>query len=766
MCFQPFKTPGLDEIFPALLQAGRGIIGPLLCRIFRACLVFGHIPLSWRSTKVVFIPKPGKDCYAEAKAFRPICLSSFLLKTLEKLIDHYIREEMLGNIPLSSFQFAYQPGKSTETALYTLSYILEQNFKYNETALAVFLDIEGAFDKVPKSSIMNSLSRRGANDVLTGWISSYLSNRIISATLFSDTVQCKAQRGCLQGGVLSPLLWSLVVDDLLVKINNTGITCIGYADDLVIISRGKFPNTVGEIMRNALRMVETWCNREGLTVNPAKTTMVAFTRKRSPNFGDIFFYGKSLAFASDVKYLGIFLDEKLTWKRHLDYSINKAKKVFWACRRPVGKNWGINPKVLRWIYCIIIRPIISYGAIVWWSRTCLDSVKRELGSLQRMACIALTGALRTTPTASMELLLDLLPLHLHIEAEALACMHRLACLGFWKGNSDSLLWGQLNTVIRNSSIFNMPSDCMLGRHAFEKPFKIDFPTREDWMNYQFNSGGNNVNWFTDGSYMNGMAGAGIFCASNNLKFTFSLGCFSTVFQAEVFAISMCASICLEKHAKNRSIYIFSDSQAALKALGSFRITSKLVWDCYQTLCRLTSHNKVALIWVPGHTGIQVNKEADELARQGSSCPINGPEPAFGISRAFVKSVILGEIRTQQVRNWLDIEGQRQAKEICGLCPRKRAKELLYPDRNNLRKAIGLLSGHCLNRHLHLIGVCDDPICRICRKELETVKHVLCECEALSGVRFKYLDAHFIQASDISGIPIKVLLKFISATGLL
>jgi ribonuclease HI len=88
---------------------------------------------------------------------------------------------------------------------------------------------------------------------------------------------------------------------------------------------------------------------------------------------------------------------------------------------------------------------------------------------------------------------------------------------------------------------------------------------------------------------------------------------------------------IEKGYKGRNKYILSDSQAAIKALNNFHINSKLVWDYHQSLMRLAEHNRVQLIWVPGHMGIDGNEMADQLARQGSSRPFIGPEPALGIS---------------------------------------------------------------------------------------------------------------------------------------
>ena len=93
--FDPFKSPGPDGIMPVLLQNGIDIIAEHLVGIFKACIALGHIPVSWRMAQVIFIPKPGKINYYLAKSFRPISLMSFLLKTLERIVDRYLRDTVL-----------------------------------------------------------------------------------------------------------------------------------------------------------------------------------------------------------------------------------------------------------------------------------------------------------------------------------------------------------------------------------------------------------------------------------------------------------------------------------------------------------------------------------------------------------------------------------------------------------------------------------------------------------------------------------------------
>jgi hypothetical protein len=102
-------------------------------------------------------------------------------------------------------------------------------------------------------------------------------------------------RGCPKGGVLLLLQWCLV-DDLIARLSGGGINIQGYMDDICLLSVGKFPNTVSQLMQWVLRTAETWCDEVGLLVNPDKTELVVFIRKRKlPGFFEPHFFGVTLS---------------------------------------------------------------------------------------------------------------------------------------------------------------------------------------------------------------------------------------------------------------------------------------------------------------------------------------------------------------------------------------------------------------------------------------------------------------------------------------
>jgi len=335
--FSPYKSPGADGIFPALLQEGREVLIPRLVRIFHACLATGYVPVSWRQVKVVFIPKPGRSSYCGPRDFRPISLTSFLLKTMERLVDRFLRDEILVLQPLHPNQHAYQAGKSVEMALHQLVVRAEKALDQQEIALGVFLDIQGGFDNSSYDSMCSALTRHGVDQTIVRWIRATLEGQLATAALWDVSRSVAVSRGCPQKGLLSPLLWCPVVDELLVRLNEGRVYAQGYADDICLLAVGKFPNTVSGLIQWALHTAEVWCGRLGLSVNPDKTGLVAFTRKRKlTGFFEPRLFGKTLQLSRSVKYLGVILDSRLTWKEHVDASVKKALNLMWACRRACG----------------------------------------------------------------------------------------------------------------------------------------------------------------------------------------------------------------------------------------------------------------------------------------------------------------------------------------------------------------------------------------------------------------------------------------------
>jgi len=177
---------------------------------------------------------------------------------------------------------------------------------------------------------------------------------------------------------------------------------------------------------------------------------------------------------------------------------------------------------------------------------------------------------------------------------------------------------------------------------------------------------------------------------------------------------------------------------------------------------------VGLFWVPGHAGVRGNEIADRLARDGSAQRFVGPEPVLGISRQNIRRKMKSWMENTDLALWRGpCSTQRQARELISDPDPAIESRLLTFNRPQSRVVIGLLTGHnTLRRLLHIMGLCNDPICRKCGTEKETSVHILCECEALASLRHAYLGSFFLDQEDKRKLGMGAIWNFAKGTGLL
>lgn len=762
--FCSYKSPGLDNVYPFLLKEGSDLIIPHLLPIYRFSLAYGYIPKGWREVNVSFIPKPGKTDYTSPKSFRTISLTSFFLKTLERLVERYIRDNCLRIKPLQVSQHAYQKGKSTESALHELVLKIETALEKKGFALGAFLDIEGAFDNATFEALCNAANQHGVRRLVVEWISNMLRHRNLQARINDEVnVKVKVTKGCPQGGVLSPLLWCMLIDSLLSDLQNQQLYSQGYADDVSILLCGSSLSDLCTRMQRAFETVELWCGRHGLSVNPSKTNLVLFTRKRKLGVFELpRLYNQRLEFATSVKYLGIHLDKNLTWKLHVEKKVESATNILWQCRRAFGNTWGLTPRVMHWLYSVVVRPLVSYGAIVWWPRTHVLATQKLLDKFQRLPCLFITGATKTTPTAALEILLCLPPLGLFVQAEASRAIVRLQGYGLWKGVSIAYGHSKLQlSILDNFPTRGMQYDMCLPQYCFEKKYLLHIPTREDWET-SLSTGGNPDchTFYTDGSLTEYGSGAGVYSRNLIMK-SYPLGKFATVFQSEIFAIIEAVSFARNQEWCGQEVRICTDSQAAILALENPLCNSKLVKKCKTELNQLSSLNRVTVTWVPGHQGFEGNEIADQLARVGSKTRLWGAELPFGLSKSLLYSFINEHLVSKHSMSWKNSFDCKQSKLFLKEPINSLKKFILTLKRQDCRALIGFMTGHnLLKKHLVTMGLSEDPICEDCLEEDETAFHLVAECPAHMQVRFRIFGARFLQEGQLHSIAPAKLLAFI------
>lgn len=691
---------------------------------------------------------------------------SFLLKTLERLVDRHIRDGALKDRPISTCQHAYQAGRSTETALHSLVREVEGALNRKEAALCVFMDVEGAFDNTSFAAIGSAAARFGINSTVVGWIHQMLRSRIVTASLEGTAVGARVDRGCPQGGVLSPLLWTLVVDGLLSRLQGTGVTTVGYADDVAILVTGDHPRQMTSRLQKALDIVQEWCTSQLLGINPSKTEIVLFTRKRRFELGPIRVFGSELNLSSEVRYLGVTLDSKLSWRAHTAKQERKATATFWACRRMMGQTWGLKPRVVRWIYTAILRPQLTYASAVWWPALGKANRRKEVDRVYRLACLGITGAMRTTPTPAMGALLNLPPPSVTIEAEAWKTALRLWHLGAWirysKGHSAILQRAGAPKVELTLGVDRCPN-----WYHFELPFKVTLSDREAWEEDRERLlAPKGLVWYTDGSKTGTGSGAGVWCDGPRTEISLALGPSVTVLQAELFALVTCTRKILDRGYKGRHIYICCDSRSALRSLQACVIRSELVKACVGLLTQLSRNNKVKLLWVPGHRGIPGNERAHNLTREGATRRRADEGCRIGLSDSHISSLTRTCVSERFADLWANAPGMRHAKALFREPSVGLGKELSNLDRNALRTIVGLITGHWhTGVHMERLGYGAGPLCTRCGEGPDTPRHLIVECGPLEGPRREAFGTVPNDEATIERVGAGRLLEFARLIGL-
>ena len=162
-----------------------------------------------------------------------------------------------------------------------------------------------------------------------------VTNRHVTITHNNATRRIKTKRGCPQGGVLSPFLWNLVIDDL---VQYTAKHIPGYiqafADDIMSLAEGDYLDVIWQRTQTTIKTIENWC--QGLNISVLKTKIVMFTWNRKWSLSPIEVCGETIELSNDVKLLGIPLDSKLTFNNHIDNITKKCICTLFQCKRAIG----------------------------------------------------------------------------------------------------------------------------------------------------------------------------------------------------------------------------------------------------------------------------------------------------------------------------------------------------------------------------------------------------------------------------------------------
>eukprot|EP00116_Pleurobrachia_bachei_P001378 sb/3461640/ len=751
----PNKAPGPDGVSNGMLKEGAGLLNEAIKTIFKASHRLQAPPKNWTYAKGIFLPKPGKECYQNAKSYRTITLSPTILKLYEKLVLWHLETKCKIYNHLSVKQHGFRKGQSVITALHKCVHRIEKRLATGGMVLAMFLDIQGAFDNVSFSAIETAMDKCNIDDPTKNWISNWLRDRKLSVEFAGEKQITKISQGCPQGGVLSPLLWLIVIDDILKKGPKDIPALInGFADDLCCLAEGNDLKVMKQRMQKSATYINNWCKKQGLQLSANKTVLVLFKKGKNKINPTITIEGTKIQSSDQAKLLGITLDKKLNFKKHIENSITKARQALGRTRAAVGKQWGITPKTAEWIYTAVVRPNMEYGIEITNSILKNKKMANKLRSTQGRALKMVTGALVTTATADLNILTNKTDIIEHLKMVATKNITKLKNEGQWtKEERAHIGHKEIDSKIQEC-IGNKQVDSTKPTLNLDMKFKTKLPGKSDEYMEEAEKEmeiESKIQCYTDGSKNEeDKTGSGIYIMRKGdelAKDSYNLPDTATVFQAEVIAITEAANKMIEEGLKQEEINIWVDSQAAIKALTKTITRHKTVKDCIEKLNNLAQENSVIVRWIKAHTGYQGNEKADELAKTGTkegtqrSCPI----PLSYITKILKQKAMANTIElfeekggkytkrlyADKDKSIIGVENQYQIYKYKKQDP-DTVKILQRVNRSIITQ---IITGHApTNHYLHKIGKSSTKNCRLCEEEVETVDHIITRCPAMQMTR--------------------------------
>jgi len=360
------KASGGSEqaISAKVLKLISASISAPLSHVINLCFTAGYFPDKLKTSIVTPIHKSG--CKDSAGNYRPISVLSPLSKIIERCASDIIINFLNIHDILGSNQYGFRLKHSTEHALINfVDYVTNEREKGNYV-MGIYLDIRKAFDSVNYEILFKKLVKYGIRGHALNLIKSYLTNRkqcvkvenVKGQVFISDlsAVTC----GVPQGSVLGPLLFLLYVNDLQ-NVSQLFHT-ITYADDTNLFMAGPQLETLCNTANAELRKLKEWfdCNR--LCVNIAKTCFQLYTSKVYDFVPKLQINNEDIKREPLVKFLGVLVDEQLSFKPHIEYIARKVAIAIGFMYR--GRDL-MNREQLILIYNTLVLPHLSFSSIVW-----------------------------------------------------------------------------------------------------------------------------------------------------------------------------------------------------------------------------------------------------------------------------------------------------------------------------------------------------------------------------------------------------------------
>ena len=349
-----------DTLPVRLLKRFCNILVIPITLLIESSILKGEFPDELKIARITPIHK--EDSFTEPSNFRPISSLSYISKIYEKFFSQRLIKFCDKHSLISPKQFGFQRGVSTSDALISLTEEIYSALDKNLHFLAAIIDVKKAFDCVNHNILLLKLERYGVRGVPLNWLKSYLADRKCFVEVGSFKSRLNTFNiGVPQGSILGPLLFLIYINNM-TKFSNNIQTQL-FADDTIVYNSGPNIEALTTSTNVELAKLNDWTLANKLTIHAGKTKLLIVSNRVPTQYNvTITFTGNVILRSNCCKYLGVYLDSRLSFKEHIRYINGKIARhtgILYKIRDNLPLKTRLD------YYYAYIYPYLSYNIIVW-----------------------------------------------------------------------------------------------------------------------------------------------------------------------------------------------------------------------------------------------------------------------------------------------------------------------------------------------------------------------------------------------------------------
>jgi hypothetical protein len=235
-------------------------------------------------------------------------------------------------------------------------------------------------------------------------------------TINNIKIERAVNKGCPQVSCLGPGMWNIFYNTLLNLKFKSGTKIIAFADDLELLTRGKLVSEHEDTANAELTKISKWVKENKVRFNDKNSKLMLMTRRKRKEREvlELYLNSKILRQVKTMKYLGILIDNKLTFREHITQATEKCRKIF-ALSESAKLNWGLSYNALKTLHKGGIQSLLLYGAPVWAETIEKTTHRKKLTRVQRLINIKIAKAYRTVSNEALCIITGLTPIHIKIK---------------------------------------------------------------------------------------------------------------------------------------------------------------------------------------------------------------------------------------------------------------------------------------------------------------------------------------------------------------